>query len=32
MGVAPRAVDREAGRGLLTIANLSTAVAPVAAD
>ena len=32
MGVASSAVGREAGRGLLTLANLITAVAPVAAD
>jgi uncharacterized protein DUF6640 len=32
MGVASRAVGREAGRGLLTLANLITALAPVAAD
>ena len=32
MAVASRAVGREAGRGLLTLANLITAVAPVAAD
>ena len=32
MGAASRAVGREAGRGLLTLANLITAVAPVAAD
>jgi hypothetical protein len=31
-GAASRAVGREAGRGLLTLANLITAVAPVAAD
>jgi hypothetical protein len=30
--VAPSPVGREAGRGLLTLANLITAVAPVAAD
>jgi hypothetical protein len=32
MAVASRAVGREAGRGLLTLANLITVVAPVAAD
>jgi hypothetical protein len=32
MGATSRAVSREAGRGLLTLANLITAVAPVAAD
>ncbi len=32
MGAASRVVGREAGRGLLTLANLITAVAPVAAD
>ena len=32
MAVASRAVGREAGRGLLTLANLITAVAPVVAD
>jgi hypothetical protein len=32
MGVAYSAVGREAGRGLLTLANMITAVAPVAAD
>jgi hypothetical protein len=32
MGVASTAVGREAGRGLLNLANLITAVAPVAAD
>jgi hypothetical protein len=32
MAAASRAVGREAGRGLLTLANLITAVAPVAAD
>jgi Family of unknown function (DUF6640) len=32
MAVVSRAVGREAGRGLLTLANLITAVAPVAAD
>jgi hypothetical protein len=32
MGAASKAVGREAGRGLLTLANLITAVAPVAAD
>jgi hypothetical protein len=32
MGAASRTVSREAGRGLLTLANLITAVAPVAAD
>jgi hypothetical protein len=32
MPVASRAVGREAGRGLLTLANLITALAPVAAD
>jgi hypothetical protein len=30
--VASTAVGREAGRGLLTLANLITAVAPVVAD
>jgi hypothetical protein len=30
--MVPRPVGREAGRGLLTLANLITAVAPVAAD
>jgi hypothetical protein len=32
MGVASTAVSRQAGRGLLTLANMITAVAPVAAD
>ena len=32
MGVAPSAVGREAGRGLLTLANVITIAAPVAAD
>jgi hypothetical protein len=32
MGVASSAVGREAGRGLPTLANLITALAPVAAD
>jgi hypothetical protein len=32
MKVAPSPVGREAGRGLLTLANLITVVAPVAAD
>jgi hypothetical protein len=32
MGVASSAVGGEAGRGLLTLANVITAVAPVAAD
>ena len=32
MGAASRVVGREAGRGLLNLANLITAVAPVAAD
>ena len=32
MAVASTAVGREAGRGLLTLANLITAVAPVVAD
>ena len=32
MGVASTTAPREAGRGLLTLANLITAVAPVAAD
>jgi hypothetical protein len=32
MGVASRAVGGEAGRGLLTLANLITAAAPLAAD
>jgi hypothetical protein len=32
MGAASRAVSRQAGRGLLTLANLITAAAPVAAD
>jgi hypothetical protein len=32
MGAASRTVGREAGRGLLTLANLITAAAPVAAD
>jgi hypothetical protein len=32
MGAASATVGREAGRGLLTLANLITAVAPVAAD
>jgi hypothetical protein len=32
MGVASGPVGREAGRGLLTLANLITAAAPVAAD
>jgi hypothetical protein len=32
MGVASTAVGRQAGRGLLTLANMITAVAPVAAD
>jgi hypothetical protein len=32
MGVASRALGREAGRGLLTLANVITAVAPLAAD
>jgi hypothetical protein len=32
MGVASSRVGREAGRGLLTLANVITAVAPVAAD
>ena len=32
MGAASRAMGREAGRGLLTLANLITAVAPIAAD
>jgi hypothetical protein len=32
MAMASTAVGREAGRGLLTLANLITAVAPVAAD
>jgi hypothetical protein len=32
MGAASRAVGREAGRGLLALANLITAVVPVAAD
>jgi hypothetical protein len=31
-GAASRAVSREAGRGLLTLANLITVAAPVAAD
>jgi hypothetical protein len=32
MGAASSPVGREAGRGLLTLANLITAVAPIAAD
>ena len=32
MGAASRAMGREAGRGLLTLANLITAAAPIAAD
>src|SRR5215217_4820396 len=32
MKVAPSPVGREAGRGLLTLANVITVVAPVAAD
>ena len=32
MGVASRAVGRQAGRGLLTLANVITVVAPIAAD
>jgi len=32
MGAASRVAGRETGRGLLTLANLITAVAPVAAD
>jgi hypothetical protein len=32
MGAASRAVSRQAGRGLLTLANLITVVAPAAAD
>jgi hypothetical protein len=32
MGVASSPVERQAGRGLLTLANVITAVAPVAAD
>ena len=32
MEAASRAVSREAGRGLLTLANLITVVAPAAAD
>ena len=32
MGITPSPVGREAGRGLLTLANLITVVAPVAAD
>jgi hypothetical protein len=32
MGVGSRALEREAGRGLLSVANVITALAPVAAD
>ena len=32
MGAASRAVNREASRGLLTLANVITVAAPVAAD